>query len=124
MPTAVCGDDRVSLFRTPTATMVGANLMVCLENGIDRYPGGFHRILAGEERSVAGHGVAHNEKAKVFQAMRPLTPDDLVRGQYTGYRNEPDVAKDSDDVLRTAAFYRLVALGGGAVLSALRQIPS
>jgi len=28
--------------------------------------------------------------------MRPLTPDDLVRGQYTGYRNEPDVAKDSD----------------------------
>jgi glucose-6-phosphate 1-dehydrogenase len=28
--------------------------------------------------------------------MRPLTPDDLVRGQYTGYRKEPDVAKDSD----------------------------
>ena len=38
----------------------------------------------------------HSEKAKVFQAMRPLKPDDLVRGQYAGYRKEPDVAKDSD----------------------------
>jgi len=36
------------------------------------------------------------EKAKVFQAMRPLHPNDMVRGQYEGYRNEPDVAKDSD----------------------------
>jgi glucose-6-phosphate 1-dehydrogenase len=38
----------------------------------------------------------HSEKAKVFQAMRPLKPDDLVRGQYAGYRKEPDVAKNSD----------------------------
>ena len=36
------------------------------------------------------------EKAKVFEAMRPLTPDDLVRGQYAGYRQEDDVAKNSD----------------------------
>jgi glucose-6-phosphate 1-dehydrogenase len=28
--------------------------------------------------------------------MRPLTPDDLVRGQYAGYRDEPDVASRSD----------------------------
>ena len=28
--------------------------------------------------------------------MRPLTPDDLVRGQYVGYRDEKDVAADSD----------------------------
>src|ERR1700757_1892379 len=28
--------------------------------------------------------------------MRPLKPDDLVRGQYDGYRKEPDVAKNSD----------------------------
>lgn len=28
--------------------------------------------------------------------MRPLTLDDVVRGQYTGYRKEPDVAKNSD----------------------------
>jgi glucose-6-phosphate 1-dehydrogenase len=37
-----------------------------------------------------------SEKAKVFQAMRPLQPGDLVRGQYAGYRKEPDVAKNSD----------------------------
>ena len=37
-----------------------------------------------------------SEKAKVFQAMRPLKPDDVVRGQYAGYRKEPDVAKNSD----------------------------
>jgi glucose-6-phosphate 1-dehydrogenase len=28
--------------------------------------------------------------------MRPLTPDDVVRGQYAGYRDEQDVAKRSD----------------------------
>ena len=38
----------------------------------------------------------HSEKDKVFQAMRPLTPDDVVRGQYAGYRDEQDVAKRSD----------------------------
>ena len=41
-------------------------------------------------------GAVHDEKAKVFRAMLPLKPDDLVRGQYAGYRQEPDVAKDSD----------------------------
>ncbi|MGA7193157.1 MAG: hypothetical protein WBW94_05945, partial [Anaerolineales bacterium] len=43
-----------------------------------------------------GYGAVQTEKAKVFQAMRPLHPNDIVRGQYEGYRNEPDVAKDSD----------------------------
>ena len=28
--------------------------------------------------------------------MQPLTPDDVVRGQYAGYREEKDVAADSD----------------------------
>jgi glucose-6-phosphate 1-dehydrogenase len=36
------------------------------------------------------------EKAKIFKAMRSLHPDDMVRGQYDGYRSEPDVAKHSD----------------------------
>ena len=43
-----------------------------------------------------GFGAVHVEKAKVFQAMRPLKSDDLVRGQYAGYRKEPNVAKNSD----------------------------
>jgi glucose-6-phosphate 1-dehydrogenase len=50
---------------------------------------------AAEPRS-GDFGAVHNEKAKVFQAMRPLTREDLVRGQYAGYRNEPGVAKKSD----------------------------
>jgi glucose-6-phosphate 1-dehydrogenase len=38
----------------------------------------------------------HRAKASVFRAMRPLAPDDVVRGQYAGYRQEKDVAADSD----------------------------
>ena len=36
-----------------------------------------------------------NEKAKVFQAMRELRPEDVVRGQYDGYTDEDDVDPDS-----------------------------
>jgi glucose-6-phosphate 1-dehydrogenase len=36
-----------------------------------------------------------DEKAKVFKAIRTVTPTDLVRGQYRGYRGEADVAPDS-----------------------------
>ncbi len=35
------------------------------------------------------------EKLRVFRAMRPLDPKEVVRGQFTGYRNEKGVAKDS-----------------------------
>ena len=35
-------------------------------------------------------------KAAVFAAVRPLDPDRVVFGQYDGYRDEPDVAEDSD----------------------------
>jgi glucose-6-phosphate 1-dehydrogenase len=53
--------------------------------------------LLGMEPPAGRHfSAVQNEKAKVFQAMRPLKPDDLVRGQYAGYREEPQVAKDSD----------------------------
>ncbi len=37
-----------------------------------------------------------DEKEKVFRAMRALTPADLVRGQFVGYRDEAGVAPDSD----------------------------
>ena len=49
-----------------------------------------------EPPAYRGFGAVHIEKAKVFQAMRPLKTDDLVRGQYAGYRKEPNVAKNSD----------------------------
>jgi len=35
------------------------------------------------------------EKLRLFRAMRPLDPREVVRGQFTGYRDEPGVAKDS-----------------------------
>jgi glucose-6-phosphate 1-dehydrogenase len=36
-----------------------------------------------------------DEKARIIKAMRPLTREDVVRGQYRGYRQEPGVAPDS-----------------------------
>ena len=36
-----------------------------------------------------------DQKALTLKAMRPLTPQDVVRGQFRGYREEPGVAPDS-----------------------------
>jgi glucose-6-phosphate 1-dehydrogenase len=36
-----------------------------------------------------------SEKVKVFESMRPLSADDIVRGQYEGYLHEDGVATDS-----------------------------
>jgi glucose-6-phosphate 1-dehydrogenase len=36
-----------------------------------------------------------DEKVKVLKAVLPLAPEDLVRGQFLGYRQEPGVAPDS-----------------------------
>jgi glucose-6-phosphate 1-dehydrogenase len=36
------------------------------------------------------------EKTKVFRSMQPIHPSDVVRGQYTGYHDEPGVAPDSE----------------------------
>jgi glucose-6-phosphate 1-dehydrogenase len=53
-------------------------------------------LLAMEPPAYRGYGAVHDEKNKVFRAMRPLKPADLVCGQYAGYRKEPGVAKRSD----------------------------
>jgi glucose-6-phosphate 1-dehydrogenase len=53
-------------------------------------------LLAMEPPAGQDFGAVHAEQAKVFQAMRPLSANDVVRGQYAGYRQEADVAKDSD----------------------------
>jgi len=68
----------------------------CLRDVIQNHLFQIVALLAMEAPANRDFGAVHNEKAKVFQAMRPLTPDDLVRGQYAGYRREPNVAKDSD----------------------------
>jgi glucose-6-phosphate 1-dehydrogenase len=36
------------------------------------------------------------EREKVFDSMLPISPGDVVRGQYVGYREEEGVAPDSD----------------------------
>ena len=68
----------------------------CLRDVIQNHLFQVVALLAMEPPSERDFGAVHGEKAKVFRAMRPLKPDDLVRGQYAGYRDEPDVAKDSD----------------------------
>jgi glucose-6-phosphate 1-dehydrogenase len=68
----------------------------CLRDVIENHLFQIVALLAMEPPAYQGYGAVHSEKAKVFQAMRPLRPDDLVRGQYAGYRKERDVAKNSD----------------------------
>jgi glucose-6-phosphate 1-dehydrogenase len=46
------------------------------------------------------------EKNKVFRSLLPLNPSNVVRGQYTGYRNEPKVGAESD----TETFIALKAI--------------
>jgi len=45
------------------------------------------------------------EKLRLFRAMRPLDPEQVVRGQFQGYRDEKGVAKDSQ--VETFAALRL-----------------
>jgi glucose-6-phosphate 1-dehydrogenase len=68
----------------------------CLRDVIENHLFQVVALLAMEPPSGRDFGAAHTEKAKVFQAMRPLRRDDLVRGQYAGYRKERGVAKNSD----------------------------
>jgi len=68
----------------------------CLRDVIQNHLFQVVALLAMEPPAYRGFSAVHNEKAKVFQAMRPLKPNDLVRGQYAGYHKAPNVAKDSD----------------------------
>ena len=68
----------------------------CLRDVIQNHLFQVVALLAMEPPSYRGFGAVHGETADVFQAMRPLKPDELVRGQYAGYRKEAGVAKNSD----------------------------
>jgi glucose-6-phosphate 1-dehydrogenase len=68
----------------------------CLRDVIQNHLFQIVALLAMEPPAYQGYGAVHSEKAKVFHAMRPLRPNDVVRGQYIGYRKEPGVANDSD----------------------------
>jgi glucose-6-phosphate 1-dehydrogenase len=68
----------------------------CLRDVIQNHLFQVVALLAMEPPVYRSYGSVHTEKAKVFEAMRPLRPGDLVRGQYAGYRKEPHVARKSD----------------------------
>jgi glucose-6-phosphate 1-dehydrogenase len=68
----------------------------CLRDVIQNHLFQVIALLAMEPPADRNYGAVQTEKAKVFEAMRPLKSDDLVRGQYAGYRKEPGVAKNSD----------------------------
>ncbi|MDR0342662.1 MAG: glucose-6-phosphate dehydrogenase [Nocardiopsaceae bacterium] len=52
-------------------------------------------LVAMEPPAGYGHEDIRDEKAKVLRAIPPLRPSDVIRGQFSGYTDEPGVAKDS-----------------------------
>ena len=52
-------------------------------------------FLAMEAPSLSYHDSLRDELVKVFRQIRPLEPENVVRGQFSGYRQEPGVAPDS-----------------------------
>ena len=68
----------------------------CLRDVLQNHLFQIVALLAMEPPARCGVAGAHGEKVKVFQATRPLAGTDIVRGQYAGYRDEPQVAQDSD----------------------------
>ncbi|MGA2148128.1 MAG: glucose-6-phosphate dehydrogenase [Bryobacteraceae bacterium] len=68
----------------------------CLRDVVQNHLFQVVALLAMEPPANRDYGSVQREKASVFRAMRPLRRDDLVRGQYAGYRQEPGVARNSD----------------------------
>lgn len=63
-------------------------------------------LLAMEPPVSDDPDALRDERFKALKAVKTLSPDDVVRGQYVGYREEPGVAADSDT--ETFAAVRLV----------------
>src|SRR4051794_27937534 len=53
-------------------------------------------FMAMEPPTALAPGAITEEKNKVFRSMLPIEPADVVRGQYSGYREEDGVSRDSD----------------------------
>lgn len=62
-------------------------------------------FLAMEPPTKTNQESIREEQAKVFRMIRPLSPEDVVRGQFQGYRQEDGVARDSN--VETFAAVRL-----------------
>ena len=68
----------------------------CLRDVIQNHMFQIIALLAMEPPAYRGYGAVHDKTAEVFQSMRPLNAEDIVRGQYEGYRDETGVAPSSD----------------------------
>ncbi|MDQ6615744.1 MAG: glucose-6-phosphate dehydrogenase [Actinomycetota bacterium] len=68
----------------------------CLRDVVENHLFQVVALLAMEPPAYQGMAAVHTEKFNVFKAMRPLSRDDVVRGQFSGYRDEAGVATDSD----------------------------
>jgi glucose-6-phosphate 1-dehydrogenase len=68
----------------------------CLRDVVQNHLFQIVALLAMEPPAYQGFGAVQSEKASIFHAMRAVTPDELIRGQYDGYRREKGVAADSD----------------------------
>jgi len=53
-------------------------------------------FMAMEPPTALAPDPISDEKLKVFRSMQPIEPHNVVRGQYLGYREHPDVNDDSD----------------------------
>ena len=51
--------------------------------------------LAIEPPAAGYHEALRDEQVKILRQIRPLSPGDVVRGQFRGYRDEPGVDADS-----------------------------
>jgi len=68
----------------------------CLRDVIENHLFQVVALLAMEPPSYQGMEAVQTEKFKIFKAMRQLTKDDVVRGQFVGYREELGVDPQSD----------------------------
>ncbi len=68
----------------------------CLRDVVENHMFQIVALLAMEPPAYQGYQAVQDEKVKVFRAMQPLGDDDIVRGQFTGYREEAGVSPHSD----------------------------
>lgn len=68
----------------------------CLRDVVQNHMLQIVALLAMEPPGGRHFAAVDAEKLKVFDAIQPLRASDLVRGQYQGYRAEPQVSEHSD----------------------------
>ncbi len=68
----------------------------CLRDVVQNHLFQIVALLAMEPPASRNFEAVNRHRTDVFSAMRPLSGDDILRGQYMGYRDEPGVAIDSD----------------------------